>query len=131
MNTEALIEQLSGHLDRLDRRRSLEAILLWLPRGLLGILLIVVLLAALSRLLPLFRNVEIARLAAIFGLLSVFFTIVVFLVPRKSLLEKARFADRKLQLLERASTAVELHLGHIHTSQALAQEQLSETLKAY
>lgn len=132
MNIEALSEQLIQQLAQINRRRSWGDAVLWLPRGLLLSLMFAAVLAAFSRFRPLFLNAEIAWLSILLGVLGIVLTAVVLLAcRRRTFLEQARFADERLDLLERASTAVEIQLGHIQTTPALAHSQLSDTIGVY
>ena len=131
MNFVALSEQLSQQLAQINRRRSWGDVVLWLPRGLLVGLMCAAVIAAFSRFRPLFLNTDIVWLSILLGILGIIFTAVVLASRRRSFLQQARFADERLDLLERASTAVEIQLGHIRTTRALAHSQLSETMHAF
>jgi hypothetical protein len=130
MNDDTLFEQLAQQLAKINRRRKWLDAWLWLPRGMLAGLMMAALLATISRFRPLFLNIEIAWASIILGVLGILISAVILIARRNSLLEQARFADGRLLLLERTSTAVELQLGHIQTNHTLAQKQLSETMQA-
>ena len=125
-NFEQLVEQLA----RWDRRRRASDALLWLPRGLLAGLLLAVMVAAAARIRPLLTNEEVGYAAVGLALAGLLAATAVLLAQRRTLLQKARFADRQFGLQERASTAVEINAGRLQASPALAAQQTADAARA-
>lgn len=119
---------LTRFLHQADWRRRQQEFLSWLPRGLLIALGIALGLAVLSRTQPFLTRTEIALLVAALVFLALAILAVIAVARRRSLLDKARFADHQFKLRERASTAVEVHFTRVTTSPALAAKQLQDTL---
>jgi len=130
MSANGEFEQLEERLARWDRRRRRRDALLWLPRGLLAGLLLAVLVAAAARFRPLLTNAEVAYVAAGLALTGLLVAAVVLGAQRRTLLEKARFADLHFDLQERASTAVELNAGRLQAPPSLAARQMADTVRA-
>lgn len=124
-----MFEQLERALHRFDRRRRLRDALLWLPRGMLAGLLLAALLATIARLRPLLTNEEVGAAAVGLAAVGILAAAVLVLVRRRTLLQQARFADRRFALQERVSTAVEIHRGELSVPAALATRQLEDTLQ--
>ena len=57
-------------------------------------------------------------------------SLLVIMIQRRTLPQKARFADRQFSLFERTSTAVEIYQEQIAVPVSLAQQQLQDTLTA-
>jgi hypothetical protein len=112
-----------------ERRRRWQAALRRLPRGLLAGLLVAALLATLARLRPLLTNAEVGYAALMLALLGLLLVALTLLSPR-SLLQRARYADRTFHLQERASAAVELHEGTLTAPPPLLVRQLDDAVAA-
>ena len=121
---------LRHYLSRWNRRRRLRDALIWLPRGLLGGLLLAVVIAASARFWPLLTNRELAMVAAGLALVGSLAAAAVLLLWRPSLLQQARWADTLFALHERTSTAVEVAEGQLIVPASLARKQLADTLQA-
>lgn len=130
MTQEEKFTQLAGQLGRYNRRRQLVESVIWLPRGLLAGLLLALLLTLLAHIRPLMTAGEAAYLALLLGLAGALLAAAKTLLPRRALLQKARFADRQFNLQERASAAVEIQQGRLHPPPIFAQQQLDDTLRA-
>lgn len=130
MNQEPAFRDLAEQLNRWENRRRLGQMFVWLPRGLLGGLLVTVAIAAVARFRPLLNNQELAYLAGGAAVLGLLVSLVSVLLQRRNLLQQARYADRQLNLRERASTAVEVEQGTLVVNPILAQQQLDDTLRA-
>ncbi len=126
---EPLLE-LSEQLGRWDRRRRLRDTLLWAPRGVLAGLLLAALVATAARLRPLLSNDEVGIVAVALALVGLLAALLAVWLPRRTVLEQARFADGALGLRERASTAVELAEGAIGAPADLTQTQLADAVQA-
>lgn len=120
---------LTGYLQRWDQRRRQQDFLTWLPRALLIGFLVMLGVIAISRIRPLFTRAEIGLIAVLVLVVAIFLTAIIVLTRRRSILEKARFADRQFRLRERATAAVEIHAGEVLTSSDLAAMQLGDTLR--
>jgi hypothetical protein len=125
--TDLEFERVSRQLKAIDGRRQMAAALLWLPRGLLIGLLVAALVAALARFRPILDNREVAVIAGTAVVVSLLLTLAVLLLQRRNLAQQARFADNRLGLYERASTAVEIESGRLKTTPLLASLQLADT----
>ena len=130
MTGDAGYSALEAHLARWDARRRLEELLAWLPRALAIGLLPGLTLALLARARPLLTAAEIAALAAAVAVLALAVAVIAVLVRRRSLAQRARFADRRFGLRERAIAAVEIRAGQHDVSPALAARQLGDALAA-
>lgn len=130
MSAQSNFEQLVAQLLRWDRRRRWRDALFWLPRGLLAGLLLAVLVAAAARLRPLLTNEEVGYAAAGLALAGLLAAAVLLLAQRRTLLQKARFADQTFALQERASTAVEIGAGRLEAPPALAEQQVADAARA-
>ncbi|MCA9921863.1 MAG: hypothetical protein KC421_05820, partial [Anaerolineales bacterium] len=111
-------------------RRRLRDSLVWGPRGLLVGLLAAVIVATAARLRPFLTNREVAIIAGGTAAVGLFVGLLVVLVRRTSLVQRARFADFTFALKERSSTAVEIHEGALVVTPVLALQQLADTLTA-
>ena len=123
-------ETVSNRLRAIDSRRQKAEVALWLPRGLLAGLLLAALVAAMARFRPILSNREVAVVAGMFILICMALTLGVLLVRRRVLFQQARFADSRLGLQERATTAVEIASGRLQTTPLLARHQLADTVGA-
>lgn len=103
--------------------------MLWLPRGLLAGLLVTAVVAAVARYRPILFNRDIAMLSGLLALAGLVISAIAILLQRQALIDKARFADRRYQLFDRASTAVEIHSGDLQTTSDLGHSQLSDTIQ--
>ncbi len=130
MTTDDAFRALQAHLGRWDARRRQETLLLWLPRAVTAGLLVGLIVALAARAQPLLTATEIALLAAGFVLIATAVTAIAVFVRRRSPAERARFADRRFGLRERATAAVEIHAGQHDVPPALAARQLHDALAA-
>jgi len=119
---------LRDQLVRWDGRRRWAEILKWLPRGLLAGLLIAAMVAAIARIYPVLLNQEVAVFAGALAMIGALISILLVLLKRRSLIIKARYADRKYGLLERTSTAIEIKTGRSQTTPMLAEKQLADAV---
>lgn len=126
MNREP--HSLPDYLAAWDGRRKARQAALWLPRGALAGLTVAGLVVLASRLRPLLTPLELTGVVLLIVLLAAGTAAGVAFLQRRSLLEQARYADHELGLKERATTAVELESGLIHTTPALARQQLDDAL---
>lgn len=123
---EQMIATLSGRVRRWERRRRLVNSVTWVPRGVLLSLTAGVTLALVARLRPWLLPEEIARITgALTGMMTLLILLIVWGWPR-SLTHKARYFDRRFDLKERVSTALELLAGRISASPLLAERQLAD-----
>jgi hypothetical protein len=121
MRPESRIEDIVTYLNRWDNRRRRIEGLQWATRGLLTGLLVGVLLATIVRFEPLMNNRELAVIVLSLATICLAAGLIIaWLLPR-TLIEKARFADRQLNLLERTSTAIEIHEGLLTTDHEMAE----------
>jgi hypothetical protein len=130
MNSNHEFERVIAYLRQWHGRRRLVEALLWLPRGLLGGLLVAVLVAAVARFRPLLTNDELAGVSLILALAGLVISLAVLLWQRYSVIQQARFADSHFVLQERVSTAVEIQTGQLTTTPTLARQQLADTVRA-
>ena len=130
MSGDVSYRALEAHLARWDARRRLEELLAWLPRALAIGLLPGLALALLARARPLLTAAEIAARATVVALLAAVVAALAVLVRRRSRAERARFADRRFGLRERAIAAVEIRAGQHDVPPALAARQLGDALAA-
>ena len=121
---------LGTYLGQWDARRRQTTLWAWLPRAVAAALLVGLVVALAARARPLLAAAEIALLAAALVLVAAAATAVAVLAQRRSLAERARFADRRFGLRERATTAVEIHAGQHDVPPALAARQLGDALAA-
>ncbi|MDX1613530.1 MAG: hypothetical protein R3300_04415 [Candidatus Promineifilaceae bacterium] len=121
-------DDIAAWLHRWDRRRRLALLALWLPRALLLALTTALALSLLARWRPFLLAAELLQLALALSAFFLVFVALIVLIPRRTVLQQARSADRHLALQERASTAVEIHSGQIKTSVILRQQQMADTL---
>lgn len=123
-----MFDELKGHLQRIDRRRRWRDAFVWLPRGVLAGLLLAAVVATWARLQPLLTNAEVIYVALGFSLCGLILAAVILWAGRRSLLEKARFADHAFSLRERASAAVEIEEGLLAAPPNLARLQLADAV---
>jgi hypothetical protein len=119
---------LTHYLHQWDTRRRQQELLARLPIGLSIGLILAAIIALLSRTRPLLTQAEMAVLALALVLISVAITALAVLLRRRTLEEKARFADRYFALRERTTAAVEINAGRLLTSIELAERQLQDAL---
>jgi len=123
-------EQLANRLSHWEKQRRLAEGAIWVPRGILAGLMVSAAIAFLARIWPLFSNREVGTLSSLLALAGAVIGLLIVLLRRRTVADKARFADRRFDLAERTSAAVEIASGLLVTSRALAQEQLADTLQA-
>ncbi|MEM7334838.1 MAG: hypothetical protein AAF490_22365 [Chloroflexota bacterium] len=123
-------DTLKTQLNRWNGRRRLRDGLLWVPRGVLAGLLLSAVLATLSRFRPLVTNDELLWWAGGLMIGGLLITLGIVLLQRRTLIQKARFADRQFGLMERTSTAVEIHEHELQVPPVMAEQQLQDTLTA-
>jgi hypothetical protein len=102
----------------------------WLPRSVLGGLLLAAALVAAARWQPLLTARELILVTLGLMLCGLVIGVLIILTRRRTLWQQARFADRQFRLHERTATAVEIHDGRIVTTPTLARQQLADTLAA-
>jgi hypothetical protein len=125
---EDTVTHLTGEIRRWDRRLRLVHSVLWGPRGLIFGLLFGVVIAGVSRLRPWLLPEQIA-LAAVGAVLVIGLGVlaVIWLWPRPAA-RAARYFDRRFDLKERMSTALELSRGLIPMSEQLGERQLTDAM---
>ena len=127
MTNQTEFDQLMGYVGAWHGRRQTAALLLWLPRGVLGGLLVGVVVAAVARWRPLLTNAEVGYMAlglAAVGLLAG----AIWSLRRRPAAEQTHWADVHFGLHSRLTAAVELQNGRITTSPELADLQLRDAL---
>jgi hypothetical protein len=129
MNDLSPFDELTHWLDQWERRRFWSEALIWLPRGMLAVLVAAAVIAALSRFRPVFHNREVALITLGMALLGFIISLLALLFRKRSLLDRARFFDSHLRLQERVSTSVEIHAGRLPTLPSLATEQLADATR--
>ncbi len=130
MNSQELFQNLTTQLARWDVRRRTADMLIWVPRGLLVGLLIAVIVAVVARFRPLLTNQELLYIVGGLAGFSLLVSLVALMLQRRTLVEKARFADKRFSLQERTTTAVEIENGRVETLPVLAEQQLKDTMRA-
>ncbi|MDJ0753491.1 MAG: hypothetical protein QNJ45_08245 [Ardenticatenaceae bacterium] len=126
LSLDLAYQKIDQQLSRWDGRLRHRDALLWVPRGLLAGLMVGVALAAVARFRPLLTGSEILMATAIFSVLGMVAAALWVYVRRRSVAQKARFADRQFGLKERLITAVELREAHISAPETLRDQQVSE-----
>lgn len=117
---------LTRSVRRWDRRRRLALLVVWLPRGLMLGLGIGLILALMSRQRPWLLPEEVLTItAAVSAGVALVVLAVVWAWPR-SVAHSARYFDRRFDLKERVSTALELATGRIVVPGPLAELQLAD-----
>ncbi|NDJ78544.1 MAG: hypothetical protein GYB65_20020 [Chloroflexi bacterium] len=133
MNT-LLLEQSATHLTRhtrrWDRRLRLVRCLVWGPRSLIFSLAVGVMIALMARLRPWLLPEEIALITGGVAAASLVSTLVLIWVWPRSTTTLARYFDRRFDLKERISTALELAGGTIPLPISLGERQLSDAVGA-
>lgn len=129
-----VLEQTASHLTRQvrrwDRRSRVARSLVWVPRGLIAALVVGVLIALISRLRPWLLPEQIAVLTGGVALvLGLVVSGLIWLWP-KPLARAARYFDRRFDLKERVSTALELSSGVIPVPEPLVEYQLTDAVGA-
>ncbi len=121
---------LGDQLNRWDgRRRQAEAIL-WVPRALLAGSLVAMIIAIFMRLFPFMDIRTFLLLTCLIAITSLVACLLLIFRSRRTLLTQARYADEQLDLLERASTAVEINAGIAAAVPSITLLQLDDTLMA-
>lgn len=128
--TDSSFQDLLDQLHRWNGRSQRRDSLLWLPRAVLAGLMLAVVVATVARLRPFLDNQQIGYMAMGLGLISLIVGVVLVFGRRRTVREQATFADRQFNLKERAITAVEIHDGLLVVPDAIAQEQIVNTLTA-
>lgn len=123
-------DRLSGILREWDGRRRLQELLRYLPLGLAVELFLGLGAALLSRARPLLLRGELALLALAAALIAVSVTGLIIMARRRSPVDQARFADRRFNLRERMTAAVEIQSGQLAVDDAMATRQLGDALRA-
>ena len=117
---------LTRSVRRWDRRRRLALLVVWLPRGVMLGLGIGVILALMARRRPWLLPEEVLTVTAALSVgLALAVLAVVWAWPR-SVAHSARYFDRRFDLKERVSTALELAAGRIAAPEPLAELQLAD-----
>jgi hypothetical protein len=127
-NMESDFLKLSRYLRQWDWQRRKQQLLDWLPRSFMVALGISLAVGLLSRSRPFLTRQEIILLTIGLILMAVSATTMIVLLHRRSLWDQARFADRRLDLRERATTAVEIQINRLQTSPDLASRQLQDAV---
>ena len=121
---------LSNQLKWWDGRRRKAEAMLWIPRGLLAGLIAAAIIAVLMRLYPLVDNRTFIFLTSLLAITGLATSSLIGFIRRRTLLVQARFADERLVLFERASTAVEINAGKLAVIPSISVLQLDDTLEA-
>ena len=121
---------LSNQLKWWDGRRRKAEAMLWIPRGLLAGLIAAAIIAVLMRLYPLVDNRTFIFLTSLLAITGLATSSLISFIRRRTLLVQARFADERLVLFERASTAVEINAGKLAVIRSISVLQLDDTLEA-
>ncbi len=129
-----LLEQTSTRLTsevrHWDRRLRLVQSLLWGPRGMMAGLIVTIGIAVLSRTRPWLLPKDIAFIAV--GLIAagcVLALAAVWFWPPHATHRRARYFDRKFDLKERVSTALEVTNGVLPLPSGLVEHQLSDAVQ--
>jgi hypothetical protein len=120
---------LQATLERWDRRRRLAESLVWAPRGLASGLLIGALIAVAARLWPLLATPGLLAVGAMWALLGLLAAVLAVWLWPATPLELARAFDRRFNLHERMSTALEIETGTLPAPPALAERQHADALQ--
>lgn len=121
--------QIEQELQTWGKRRQLQALLLWAPRGMLAGLSIALILAIISRFRPFMTNREVGFAAVACGLVGLLAGIGFAMLQRHSMRDQAIFADKTFGLQERVVSAIELHEGTIDAPADIYQFQLEDTAR--
>ncbi|MBN1201828.1 MAG: hypothetical protein JXJ20_08235 [Anaerolineae bacterium] len=129
-----LLQQTATHLTRQvkhwDRRLRLAKSVLWEPRGLIVGVAFGLLIAMLSRMRPWLLPEQIALITALITLCcGLVVLMAIWLIPQPTN-RLARYFDRRFNLKDRISTALELTAGVIPFPERLAEHQLSDAVDA-
>ena len=122
--------QLMDYLRRWGQRLRLVESLTWGPWGAVAGLGVGLLLAVAARLWPLLMARHLAGLAGLLVLAGVAVGLAVVWLRPRPLPRLARFFDRRFDLAERLTTAVEIGTGRLRATPAMAGAQLADTLDA-
>ncbi|HRO24916.1 MAG TPA: hypothetical protein PLR07_11550, partial [Promineifilum sp.] len=123
-------DRLSGILREWDGRRRLQELLQYLPLGLAVGLFLGLVAALLSRARPLLLRGELALLTLAAALIAISVTGLIVMARRRSPVDQARFADRRFNLRERMTAAIEIQSGQLTVDGAMATRQLDDALRA-
>ena len=121
---------LSDQLKWWDARRRKAEAMLWIPRGLLAGLMVAAIIAVLMRIYPLVDNRTFIFLSSLLAITGLGTSLLISFIRQRTLLTQARFADERLVLFERASTAVEINAGKLAVIPSISVLQLDDTLEA-
>lgn len=132
MNDEimAVNHRLGNCLRRWGLRLRLAESLTWGPWGATAGLGVGLLLAVAARLWPLLTARWLAGLAGVLALSGATVGLAAVWLRPRSLFRLARAFDRRFDLAERLTTAVEINTGRLRTTSAMAAAQLTDTLDA-
>jgi hypothetical protein len=122
--------ELQPYLRRWGVRLRLVESLRWAPWGAAAGLGAGLLSALAARLWPLLLVRELIALAGASTLVGLSLALAVVWLRPRPLLSRARVFDRRLGLAERLATAVEIDVGRLQATPAMAGAQLSDTLAA-
>ncbi len=123
-------DRLSGILREWDGRRRLQELLRYLPLGLAVGLFLGLSVALFSRARPLLLRGELALLTLAAALIAISVTGLIIMARRRSPVDQARFADRRFNLRERMTAAIEIQSGQLTVDGAMATRQLDDALRA-
>lgn len=119
-------ETLLAYVRRWNTRLRLTRTVVWLPRGLLVGVLVGLIIATISRLRPWLLPEQILQNALIaVGITGALTLVAVWLWPRPARVAAQEF-DRRFNLKERISTALEITSGLINTSPIFIERQLED-----
>jgi len=125
-----LHRELKAHLQRWGVRLRLAESLRWAAWGSAAGLFLALILSLVARLVPLWRRPTLAAVALLLTLAGTGAGCAAAWLRPHPLHRRARTIEVHLDLAERLTTAVEIGLGHLQTSSAMARAQLQETLTA-
>jgi hypothetical protein len=114
---------------RWDIRRRLTESVIWTPRGLMVGVLIGLIVALISRTRPWLIRDEVIMVTAVASAIGLGIVLLVIWLYPRSLIWLARYFDRRFELKERVSTALELLTGRIPPAEDLAEYQFQDTGK--
>lgn len=119
---------LAGFLSDADRLRRKSEVAIWIPRMLNLALIASVILGIIIRLWPIMDEKGFVTLVTVLILTGSSVAAVIVFTRTRTLIDKAKYADKKLSLQERASTSVEIHLGVLSVVPELKVKQLANTI---
>jgi hypothetical protein len=125
------LRQIKGKINQWDARLRVTQSLIWLPRGIVGGLVVAVELALVARLWPIIPRSSVALASAVLAALGGVVALVVVWIRRRNPLVMARRFDRLFDLRERLSTALELSQGILSVeSRTITRRQLEQAAKS-